>query len=611
MHKRLCLHIILIIFSASIGHGQISPGDLSQPHAHLEGMSKCTLCHDLGASVSSTKCLDCHKEINALIDQRRGYHASREVKNKVCIDCHSEHHGRKFDAVRFDQDNFNHNLTSYELEGQHAVIDCRECHKPDNISDPEIRKRDDTFLGMGLECLDCHVDFHQSTLPEDCASCHNIEAFRPAPGFDHDEADFALKGEHVNVECIECHQKTLRNGKEFQEFIGIPFQSCVACHDDEHAGRIKGNCTQCHVETGFDNFRGKGKFNHNTNTLFTLKGKHQQVDCFTCHKTDSDPLTVFSDRDNVSENNCIACHEDQHEGRFGENCAKCHNERSFLSLNNMDFFDHRVTDYPLEGKHLKVNCKECHPKRYSTPIDFSACKNCHEDYHEGEFKKNGISPDCVECHSLHEGFEYSLFTLEEHNETKFPLEGAHMATPCFACHVSEADEKWTFRNLGSECIDCHEDIHKTYISVTYYPNNDCKACHVNDAWSQVNFDHKRTKWPLDGAHTKVSCRECHFEVLADNKTVLQKFNTLKGECISCHENVHGDEFAIDGVTDCKRCHVTESWFPDKFDHSTTRFPLEGRHAEIECKACHEVATADGTTEVIYKLEKLQCIDCHR
>jgi hypothetical protein len=56
--------------------------------------------------------------------------------------------------------------------------------------------------------------------------------------------------------------------------------------------------------------------------------------------------------------------------------------------------------------------------------------------------------------------------------------------------------------------------------------------------------------------------------------------------------------------------VTESWFPKRFDHNSTNFPLEGKHAEIECSACHEVAAAGGETEVIYKLGKFRCIDCH-
>jgi len=277
----------------------------------------------------------------------------------------------------------------------------------------------------------------------------------------------------------------------------------------------------------------------------------------------------------------------------------------------MDFFDHSVTDYPLEGKHQGIECKKCHKRRFTDPINFTSCSNCHADYHKGEFVKNGQSPDCVECHSLEHGFDYSLFTVEKHQKTDFPLEGAHLATPCFACHVSEQEDRWTFHNKGTACVDCHEDIHEGLISSKYYPKNNCKKCHSNDAWAQVNFDHNQTGWPLDGRHAELSCRDCHFEISTNNELINQQFNTLETTCVSCHENVHGDTFAIDGVTDCTRCHITESWYPQNFDHNTTAFPLEGRHAELACSACHEVLDEHGSIVVVYKLGKTQCIDCHQ
>ncbi len=102
-------HIILLfLFNATYNYAQISPGDLTSAHAKYEGMSNCTLCHDLGKKVSNTKCLDCHKEIKTLITQKKGYHSSTEVKSNDCFKCHSEHHGRKFEMVRFDEKKFKH-----------------------------------------------------------------------------------------------------------------------------------------------------------------------------------------------------------------------------------------------------------------------------------------------------------------------------------------------------------------------------------------------------------------------------------------------------------------------------------------------------------------------
>lgn len=598
------------LISGMYTYGQISPGDLSAAHADLEGISNCTQCHDLGNKVTDKKCLECHKDIQSLVNEKKGFHGNPKTIKQDCAECHSEHHGRKFDMVRFDEDAFDHNLTGYELEGKHETVDCNKCHISENIQDPKLKKRSNTFLGLDETCISCHDDYHQGTLAEDCKQCHDVEGFKPAPLFDHDKTDYALKGEHISVDCIECHQITTRNGVEFQEFSDISFEDCVNCHDDSHNDQLPGNCTQCHTETAFADFVGMGNFDHNL-TKFKLKGSHQEVDCFACHTANTDPLKVFQHQKNISENNCVKCHEDVHNGTYGNDCAKCHKETSFLALKNMDFFDHTVTDYPLEGKHTTVDCRECHKKRFTDPIDFMACNNCHADYHEGEFTENESTPDCIECHSLEKGFDYSLYTLEQHQQTEFPLEGAHVATPCFKCHVDERKDKWSFRDMGTACVDCHQDIHQDIIDEKYYPKDDCRYCHNNEAWTGVLFDHTKTDWPLDGKHLEVNCRECHFTDNLDKKDGYeQQFANLSTDCNSCHENVHGNVFEIAGVTDCKRCHVTDNWYPKLFDHNQTNFPLEGEHANIACSSCHEVVQANGQTETIYKLDKFRCIDCH-
>lgn len=609
--RKKIISIILCLFCALAITAQISPGDLTNAHSKFEGMGNCTLCHDLGAKVSDSKCLDCHNEIASLVNQNRGLHANTRVKSQNCFECHSEHHGRNFDMVRFDTNNFNHNRAGYRLEGAHANIDCRECHNSSNITDNNLKNDPDTYLGLDQKCLSCHDDFHQGTLPTDCLQCHNMEGFTPVVKFNHETADYKLRGKHILVDCKECHQTTVQNGKEIQQFSGLAFNDCKACHQDVHNGNLPGQCKQCHVENGFDIFMGTGNFNHSL-TDFDLNGSHKSIDCFACHANTTNVTAVFQDRSTVAEENCVACHQDPHNDKFGQDCAKCHNEQSFLSLNNMDFFDHSITDYPLEGKHQGLDCRACHTESFSNPIDFSSCTNCHTDYHNGDFTENSVVTDCKECHSLEKGFEFTLFTINDHQKTEFPLEGAHVATPCFACHVSEdsADARWQFSNLGSTCVDCHENIHNDAIPQKYYPENNCAACHINDAWTSVTFDHSKTNWPLTGAHEAVSCRACHFENVAQSNSFSQNFINLDTKCASCHDNVHGDTFAVSGVTDCTRCHVTNSWLPEKFNHNDTRFPLKGKHAQIDCRACHEVSNNNGETTVVYKLNKLDCIDCH-
>ncbi|MBT8230286.1 MAG: cytochrome c family protein, partial [Bacteroidia bacterium] len=386
--------LVLCYFQST---AQLSPGKLAESHSHLEGITNCTQCHELGKKVAEAKCLECHSFIQSLVNTNRGYHASSEVKSKECIDCHSDHHGLNFEMVRFDVDNFDHELTGYSLLGSHGRIECRACHVADNITQPDLKKREDTFLGLQEDCLSCHSDFHQGTLSNDCLACHDFEKFRPAPGFDHSLTEYPLKGQHEDVECKKCHEKTSRNGVSFQLFSGTEFQDCKSCHIDPHRNQIPGNCASCHSESGFNAVRRISSFNHGL-TDFQLRGKHSETRCMDCHVQTSDPLKVFQDKSGISEDNCMACHDDVHKGKFGERCIECHSETSFFDLKDLSYFDHSLTDYPLEGKHTNVDCRKCHEERYTDPLDFSACMNCHEDYHEGEFRNEDKIPDCVDCH---------------------------------------------------------------------------------------------------------------------------------------------------------------------------------------------------------------------
>jgi len=596
----LILMAMLLILSVR-SYAQLSPGPLSQAHAHLEGMSNCTQCHDIGQKVPDSKCLSCHEEIDELINAGKGYHASREVRSQTCIDCHSDHHGRKFEMTRFNEEAFNHELTGYSLEGQHAVIDCRSCHTSDNIKDAEIRKREDTFLGLGAACLNCHNDYHQNTLGNDCASCHGMDAFRPAGKFDHNETEFVLLGVHTSVSCEDCHPIEMRNGNEFQQFSDVAFSDCVSCHTDPHGG-LPGKCSACHTETEFQDKRYIARFSHGL-TGFDLKGKHSSLSCFDCHSNNQSASQLFGDRAGIAENDCVRCHEDIHEGRFGTDCVRCHNESSFLSLNEGFEFNHDVTAFPLEGLHIEVDCNSCHIDSYRDPIAHATCVDCHDDYHNGQFVVEGQVRDCADCHSVYEGFSFTSFGFEEHSSTAFPLEGSHLATPCFACHLEEED--WQFADIGSRCVDCHEDIHEDHIGSDYYPGQDCSRCHNPELWAAVEFDHDLTSWPLEGAHENVSCRACHFEETQEGLT--QEFEGLSTACYDCHENIHGDQFAVAGITACDRCHTTAGWGSEGFDHSHTDFPLEGRHAELECSACHDIYE-DGMR--VFTIEKFECIDCH-
>ena len=134
-------------------------------------------------------------------------------------------------------------------------------------------------------------------------------------------------------------------------------------------------------------------------------------------------------------------------------------DKSVMDLKNK--FDHRKTNFPLKGKHKYVVCNSCHKGNLLSKPAHNSCIDCHTDFHEGEFIKAGKITDCNQCHT-EKGFSPSIFTLEQHKQTKFKLENAHMATPCNSCHLT--NQKWKFRINGENCIDCHQNIHNEEIS---------------------------------------------------------------------------------------------------------------------------------------------------
>lgn len=513
---------------------QLSPGDLSAVHAHLEGISNCTKCHILGEKVSGKKCLECHTEIKSRQDASKGYHASAEVKAKECVACHSDHHGRSFRIIRFDKTTFNHQLTGYPLEGAHAKKQCADCHKPSLIRDPQAKKKKSTYLGLGTACLDCHEDYHQQTLAKNCASCHGNDAFKPAGKFSHDEARFRLAGRHRETPCESCHRQTVKNGKPFREFKPLEFSSCASCHKDVH------------------------------------------------------------------------------EGKFGTNCTQCHTEQSFTAIKGVENFDHGRTGFPLEGKHRQVSCNNCHKSKPTRALKHERCSDCHSDYHKDQFAREGSKPDCSECHNVN-GFPEFNYTIERHNRSAFALRGAHLATPCIACHLKNTlpqDTLWRFRKIGLQCADCHTDIHEGRISEKYYPDKSCTRCHDETRWSNVTFDHNATQFRLTGAHATKTCRDCHFKP-GPEPLKTQVFRDLSTACENCHTDVHAGQFASSGTTDCTRCHGTVSFKPTvNFDHARTLFPLEGRHREIACAACHKPVVKANASYILYKIKNFRCEDCH-
>jgi hypothetical protein len=127
---------------------------------------------------------------------------------------------------------------------------------------------------------------------------------------------------------------------------------------------------------------------------------------------------------------------------------------------------------------------------------------------------------------------------------------------------------------------------------------DCNACHTAASWKlsatagSSGFDHDRTGFALRGAHVQTSCAGCH--------------NGAKpaATCDSCHRDPHFGR--MNGQ--CYECHTAVAWSDvgELEQHRRTRMPLTGKHAVVDCVACHKNQAARQYTDT-----PVDCFACHQ
>jgi hypothetical protein len=617
----------LLTVGSNPTHAQISPGPLSAAHQSLTGTTQCASCHQFGATAPTFKCLECHKEIAQHLSANRGYHARLGMKNpsgKDCVRCHLEHNGLDFSLIHWEpsQKQFDHKLTGYALEGKHANVACTQCHTPKNIQGDDrglIKYKDlsKSFVGLSQECLSCHTDPHKGQLGNDCQRCHNVSDWKAAKEFDHSKTRYPLTGLHVHVACEKCHKPDVPGGPA--RFKGMRFGACIDCHIDPHKGSFKQRCEECHTTAGWKKLLSGFTFDHST-TKYPLLGQHAKVSCAACHLNgDFKKQLGFA--------NCTDCHKDIHRGQFANRekkgeCSECHTVEGWKpSLFGVK--EHASSRYPLEGKHLKVECAKCHlPAGEATiyNVKFANCMDCHKDVHGGQFADAPYKNRCEGCHTVQD-FHRSLFTIAKHRETKFPLTGAHVAVPCNDCHkegmTHAADKGLPFHFQDRSCTACHTDPHHGEFNDRMARRRadgtafGCEACHNTKSWIDVQgFDHSKTKFPLLGAHRAVACDGCHKP--APGKKEIQ-FKGTPQRCDQCHSDPHGGQFiARAEKIPCAECHTAQKWVPSTFDHDKrTKFPLQGGHEGVKCERCHNsIRFIAGKGVLFYKPTPLQCAACH-
>lgn len=257
----------------------------------VEGGSACESCHTvagwkpttfdlarhattalpLSGRHATVACADCHgplrKDLEPLpppsVLGRAG--VALTVLGADCASCHLDPHHGRFSAAGerpaaegcrachgFDEfrpstvDAARHRSFAYPLDGAHVAMPCSDCHEElkQPVSQIHLLRatgsaRNLTFVAEHERCESCHASPHGDQFVlrprSQCKDCHDLQAFRPASGFDHErDARFALGRAHEKVRCAECHPtETGADGRERVIYRPLATE-CAACHAPKH-----------------------------------------------------------------------------------------------------------------------------------------------------------------------------------------------------------------------------------------------------------------------------------------------------------------------------------------------------------------------------------------
>ncbi|HLK19154.1 MAG TPA: hypothetical protein VKT81_09365, partial [Bryobacteraceae bacterium] len=473
-----------------------TPFPLSGAHTNLA----CTQCHVGNNFAAAPKqCSGCH-----LTDFQKSTNPNHTAAGfpTTCDTCHTT---AQWKGAKFD-----HSKTKFPLTGAHVGASCAQCHVG---STP--------YSATSTNCSSCHLkDFNQATspnhvtagFPTTCDTCHTTAQWKGA-SFNHNNTPFPLTGAHATVQCGQCHV----GGK----FVGLAMD-CGSCHMKEFNGTNNPNhaaagfpttCSFCHTTATW----AGAVFDHGK-TLFPLTGAHTSVQCAQCH---------VNGKFAGLSTNCGSCHLTEFKSATNPNhtaagfpmdCSLCHTTASWAGAT----FNHNNTPFPLTGAHSTVQCAQCHANGNfkSVPTDCGSC-------HQAQFKSTtnpphaaaGFPMDCSLCHTT-TSWGGAMFN---HNNTPFPLTGAHTSVQCAQCHVNG-----NFTSVPTDCGSCHQAQFKSTTNPPHaaagFPM-DCSLCHTTTSWAGATFNHNNTPFPLTGAHTSVQCAQCH---------VNGNFTSVPTDCGSCH-----------------------------------------------------------------------------
>ena len=553
----------------------------------------------LGAH-AAVQCEDCHK--SAAVGQFQGL-------STACVSCHlrdyqkttnPNHVSGQFATTceschSFDSwlgANFNHGAPpiNFPLTNGHANVPCASCHVNGNYS-LQIAPTDCGNAGCHLTTWrQTNNPVHSTAGPAfavaNCASCHTTKGWDLA-SFDHSVTGFTLTGTHASptpTPCASCHV-----GNNYT----LNSTDCMGCHlaawqstptfggnvpDHIKAGfpSTASACTTCHPITKW----ADGKFDHNafgfplTNSHALVANGGKVASCTSCHIGNNYSL-------NIAPTDCgnAGCHlttwqqtnNPTHASAgapfAAANCSTCHNTISWTTAT----FNHSTTGWALTGSHQMapagkvVACTDCHVgNNYTFTAANTDCYGCHQTAWLSTQTLGGAVPNHItagfptsQCSTCHDTVLWSTGKFD-HSTTGWPLQGAHVTTPCTSCHMGA--NAFVLTSANTDCYACHQAAWLSTQTLggavpnhvaALYPTT-CLTCHatwVTTGWLGATFNHTWFRVPHNGS----VCSDCHLI-----STDYSKFS-----CIDCHtRNAHrpgmshpsvGGKYVY-GATTCYDCH---------------------------------------------------------
>lgn len=308
-------------------------------------------------------------------------------------------------------------------------------------------------------------------------------------------------------------------------------------------------------------------------------GSERMTDrCLVCHTQVAEemqtPLSLHGAMMTTTAQPCQACHT-EHNGPLAR-----------LTVVDMKKFPHaQATGFSLQAHQttsdgVLFTCAHCHQNKVSR-FNRQTCQTCHQqlDVTFMQAHTETFGPECLACHDGVDAYGAAF----NHNQTAFPLTGAHALNNCAACHRGMFTPAH-LQATATNCYACHRDVdaHQGRFG------QNCEVCHTPTSWEAVTFDHVQTAFPLNGAHTRVACEACHIN------------NTFAGTpqtCNACHTEP-ASHLGLFG-TDCAGCHTAAAWTPAQFTGPHT-FPINhGEGGNNTCQTCHPAG-----------LQTYSCYECH-